>query len=354
LVAIASCGGVRERLARQPSPATQTFDDAELIDVLPPDRIDSIDRPRFEAAAAAREWLRPDSPVVALELAGDARAYPLAILVWHEVVNDVVGGRAIVITYGPLYDSAAVFDRPSADRADTFGVSGKLYRSDLVLFDRETRSLWPQALGRAVRGPREGLALTRVASQITSLGEFVASYPAGTILSRETGSLRAYGFNPYEGYDSRDAPFAGFFARRTDPRLAAMERVVGLMIGGESRAYPYSALSGPGVVSDRVGGRDVVVLWRGGTRSAVDARAVERGRDVGSAGAFTPVVEGRRLDVEPAAGGFRDLQTGSTWTVLGVATAGPLAGRRLERVDHRASFWFAWASSVPGTSIYEG
>lgn len=354
VVGLAACGGVRQRLADRSASTDAAFDAIELIDVLPPDRIRSIDRPRFDQVALADEWLKPDSPVIVVEVAGDARAYPLAVLVWHEIVNDTVGGRPLAITYGPLYNAALVFDRTIDGRADTFGVSGKLYRSDLVMYDRRTRSLWPQTLGRAVRGPLSGRRAARIPAQMSSLGEFAAAFPHGRVLSRETGFDRAYGFNPYEGYDGRAGPFPGFFSIRTDRRLPAMERVVGIPAGSEARAYPYRLLSERRVVHNAVGGRDLVLFWRAGTRSPLDTPALTRGRDVGSAGVFASVLGGRKLDFEADAAGFRDRQTGSSWSVLGVATAGPLAGQTLERVDHLDSFWFAWAAVSPGTTIHEG
>jgi hypothetical protein len=132
-----------------------------------------------------------------------------------------------------------------------------------------------------------------------------------------------------------------------------MARIVGATVGGESRAYPFARLSS-GVATDRLGGRDVVVLWRAGTRSALDTQTISTGRDVGAGGIFSPVAGGRRLDFAAAGSRFRDRQTGSTWSVLGVALSGPLRGRKLERLDGVEAFWFAWAAFVPGTSVWSG
>ncbi len=350
LVAASACGGVRDAIHSGPV-AAAGFDARELVDVLPIGRIPAVDRPRFESTDEAEDWLGSAAPVLVLSVGEDARAYPLAILLWHEIVNDVVGGRAIVATYSPLTGAAAVFDRRVGGRVERFQVSGKLYRSDLVMADRRTRSLWPQLLGRAAAGRAKGAALAQIAAHVASLASFRESFPTGIVLSRQTGSTRAYGFNPYTGYLTRTAPFPSFFAPRPDPRLRPMERVVGVSDASGSRAYPVAALARTGVFAERTPGRDVVVFWRRGTRSALDDASVARGRYVGSTGVFVAASGGRHLDFEASGSGFRDRQTGSTWTVLGVATAGPLKGRRLQPVTSVEAFWFAWAGSHPGTTI---
>jgi hypothetical protein len=337
----------------RPGPASTVFDAAELVDVLAPDTVPAIDRPAFEAPDEAAAHLQPEVPVAVLEVADDVRAYPLAILVWHEIVNDLVGGVPVAVTYAPLSGGVLAFRRTVAGRVLSFGGSGKLYRSNLVMYDRATRSLWPQLRGEAVLGPLRGASLERLPIQIGSFGDFRDSYPDGRVLSAATGAARVYGATPYAGYDSRPTPSDSFFALAADRRLDAMERVVGVSTGAGSTAYPYTALRSSGVIYDRIGGEEVVVLWREGTRSASDAPLIADGRDVGSAGVFVPGVDGKRLDLAPTPGGFLDRQTGSTWSVLGVATGGPMAGKRLLPVDHVDAFWFAWAAFVPATELFQ-
>jgi len=346
---LSACGGVRDRIHALPPPASARFDARELIDVLPPGRIPAIDHPRFSSGAGAAEWLDAREPVVVVSVDADARAYPLAILVWHEVVDDTIGGVPLVVTYSPLCNAALAFDRRVGGRTESFSASGKLYRSDLVMVDRRSKSLWTQLNGRAVAGPAKGSTLAAIPAQIASLAEFRDAYPAGSVLARPEGTLRGYGFNPYAGYDARRGPFPGFFALALDRRLPAMDRIVGVADGGEAHAFRYRALEHEGLVAGRVGGRDIVVLWRPDTRSALDTADMSKGHDVGSAGVFHPVVAGRRIDLSATADGFRDRQTGSTWNVLGVATAGTLRGERLEAVPHADAMWFAWAAFYPGT-----
>jgi hypothetical protein len=179
--------------------------------------------------------------------------------------------------------------------------------------------------------------------QIASFADVRASFPNGIVLSRQTGVVRGYGITPYQGYDSRTLPYASFFPARSRPGLPAMERV----LGAGRRTYAYRALARSGVVADG----DVVLWWRRGTRSVLDAALISRAGDVGSAGAFVPAAKGRRLHFSAAPEGFRDAETGSVWTVLGVATSGPLAGQRLEPVTYTGAFWFAWAAFAPSTVI---
>lgn len=351
LATVSACGGARDAIRDRPVSAAGLFDAREFVDVLPYRRIPAIERPRFESPAKA-DWLQASSPVVVVAAGADPRAYPLAILLWHEVVDDVVGGTPVVVTYSPLTGVAAAFNRRIGGRTETFRVSGKLYRrSDLVMADRRTRSLWLSLTGTAVAGPAKGTGMARIPAQVASFGAFRASFPNGIVLSRETGVSRAYGLNPYAGYLSRTSPFPSFFAPRPDPRLRPMERVVGIPGAIGSGAYSVGEIERTGVLVASVGPVQRVLFWQRGMRSALDAQEVARGRDVGATGVFTPVVRGRHLDFEAIAAGFRDRQTGSTWTVLGVATGGPLKGERLVPVTSLDAFWFAWAAFHPDTTI---
>jgi hypothetical protein len=208
----------------------------------PPDGIPPVDRPRFQAASAV-SWLAAAEPVAVVEFGGDAKAYPLQILVWHEIVNDSVGGVPVAVTYCPLCNTAISFRRPTvAGKPTTFGTSGKLYHSNLVMYDRATRSLWPQALGVAVTGELTGQRLQRVATQLVAFSDFRAGFPGGRVLSRDTGHRRPYGENPYPLYDRKGSqPF--LFDGKPDGRLDAVERVLGISQGDRHLAVPYTRLA---------------------------------------------------------------------------------------------------------------
>jgi len=317
----------------------------------PPDGIPPIDRPVFITPAAAAAWLRPKEPVLAVEVNGDARAYPLQILMWHEIVNDRVGGRSVAVTYCPLCNSGIVFDRAVDGAVLDFGTSGKLYQSDLVMYDRQSHSLWAQMEGRAIVGTRAGTRLTMLPSNTIAFEAWRAAHPNGKVLSRETGHRRNYGANPYESYDDPGLrPF--LFSGRPDPRRLPKERVVGLKMGEAARAYPWPILARERVVNDTFAGEPLVIFYQTGTLSALDQAELAESRDVGATGVFSRRLGERLLTFEASADGFRDRETGSTWTLLGTAQRGPLAGRRLRAITHVDAFWFAWAAFNPSTSVH--
>jgi hypothetical protein len=319
----------------------------------PPDGIPAIDQPVFIAPPAADAWLGAREPVVALELNGDARAYPLQILVWHEIVNDTVGGRAVTVTFCPLCNSALAFDRLVDGTILDFGTSGMLYRSDLVMYDRQTHSLWAQMEGRAVVGTKAGTRLRLVPAATLAYDEWKAAHPGGKVLSRDTGHRRPYGANPYVGYDEPTArPF--LFSGQPDPRRPPKERVVGVTVGAESRAYPWTLLAQRGVLHDRLGGEPLVIFYRPGTLSALDAGQIAQSRAIGATAVYRPILDGKPLAFEPGGDGFRDRETGSGWNLLGQAVRGPLAGRRLTAIPHVDAFWFAWAAFYPAASLRDG
>ncbi|MEX1345788.1 MAG: DUF3179 domain-containing protein, partial [Candidatus Limnocylindrales bacterium] len=161
------------------------------------DGIPAIDRPQFESIEEARPWVTGLGPVIALEIEGDARAYPLSILTWHEIVNDTVGEVPVIVTFCPLCNTALVFERELDGTLHDFGVSGNLRLSDMVMYDRQTETWWQQATGLGIVGELTGAKLEFVPSQIISLDQFAAAYPDGAVLSRDTGFSRDYGRNPY-------------------------------------------------------------------------------------------------------------------------------------------------------------
>jgi hypothetical protein len=331
--------------------------DSALVDVLSPDSIPSIDEPKFVAPAEAARWLADREPVVSLELGGEDRAYPAQILTWHEIVNDVIGGKPVAVTYCPLCNSAVAFSREVDGRTLEFGTSGKLYKSALVMYDRQTDSLWLHFEGRAIQGPMTGARLEVVPVQLLSFGEWRSEHPTGLVLSRNTGHVRPYGENPYESYDSKEGPYVSFFRGPVGPELHPMARVVGVAFGDTAVAYAYERLAAgrtAGVVQDTLAGREIVVLWAPGTGSALDQRLISNGRDVGASGVFVPVADGRKLMFEVQDGTFVDRETGSTWTLSGRAIAGPLTGERLEPLPHLDTFWFAWWGHRPETKVFGG
>jgi hypothetical protein len=207
----------------------------------PKDGIPAIDKPEFVSASAADGWLKPQEPVILFSRGDDHRAYPVQILIWHEIVNDTVGGVPVAITFCPLCNTAIAFQRQVKDQVVTFGTTGKLRFSDLVMYDRQTESWWQQATGQAIVGSLTGTQLVPLPAQTISWAMFRDAFPGGKVLSRQTGHNHAYGENPYVGYDDvNSSPF--LYRGPKDSRLRAMERVVTVSIDAEDVAYPFSVL----------------------------------------------------------------------------------------------------------------
>lgn len=323
---------------------------AELLRGGPPkDGIPSIDRPRFVAASSV-DWLSPKELVIAFNAGGEARAYPLQILMWHELVNDIAGELPILVSYCPLCNSAIVFDRKVAGAILEFGVSGMLRNSDMVMFDRQTDSLWQQITGEAIVGHHTGAMLRILPSQMIPFGQFQQSYPNGLVLSRDTGFQRDYGRNPYTGYEFGKGPIMPVRSARATS-LRPMERLVVVKNGKGYRAYPISQLARKGVIEDKAGGRHVVLLYNPEGLSPVDATAMDQSRSVGSVGVFSPDTGTGRLRFRRVKERIEDRDTGSGWSVTGRAFDGARKGTALQPVEHGLYFAFAWLAFRPDTVV---
>ena len=325
----------------------------EIVSGGPPkDGIPAIDRPAFESAAEADGWLQGSDPVLVVEHGDEVKAYPLAILIWHEIVNDNVGGQPVAVTFCPLCNTALVFDREVAGRILDFGTTGRLRHSDLLMYDRQTESWWQQAVGLAIVGELLGAELEFVPANTFSWETVRSLHPDVLVLSRDTGHRRDYGRNPYVGYDDPGgSPIPDFFQAEEDPRLPAMERIVALDIG-DGWAVGFSPLSRVRVVNDEIESLPFAVVWRPGASSALDERKVSAGRDVGQTAVFDRRVGDRTLTLAWEDGSLRDLETGSTWDLAGRAVAGPLRGERLHSVAHGNHFWFSWVVFRPDTRVW--
>ena len=322
----------------------------------PPDGIPPVDEPRFDTVEEV-DWLAANEPVLALSLGGEHRAYPVQIMMWHEIVNDEVAGVPVAVTFCPLCNSALVFDRrltgpDGEDRLVSFGTSGKLYNSDLLMYDRQTESLWSQLIGLGVAGVLTGVELDRYPVQTVAFSEWAEAHPDGLVLNRITGEVRDYGSNPYQRYDDESRePF--LFDGDTDDRLAPKRRVVGVATrdGAHAVAIDHALLADDGVVPLTLDDQDLVAVMASSAASALDSGAIAEGRPVGSTGVLDPELDGMRLTLQVQDGQLVDAETGTTWSVTGAALSGPLEGQALTAVPHTDPFWFAWAAFYPDTEL---
>lgn len=290
-------GGLLVFAANRKEPATQ--EKVPIIQDVPKDAIIPLDFPSYVSAREVN-WLKDDDIVLGVSFEEDARAYPALILNWHEIVNEKIGGREVVITYCPLCRSGIVFDRHLDGRVLTFGNTGALYESDLVMYDRETQSFWYQVGGRSIKGPLEGKMLSILPSLLTTWQEWRRIHPETKVLSRNTGYQRDYQSDQYRGYDSPNSP-PSFPVSRTDNRLPPKTKIVGVLIGDSAKAYPLEAVRGK-AIQDVVGGQKIEVA---GSTNRVSAQV------------FFLSEDGLRKEA-PAV----------------------------------ATFWFAWFAAHPDTQVY--
>jgi hypothetical protein len=302
----------------------------------PMDGIPSIDHPKFIEPNQAN-FLSNSDIVIGINYNGEAKAYPLLIMVWHEIVNDFVGGKPIAITYCPLCYSTAAFVRIIDGKTVEFGTSGKLYNNNLVMYDRLTKSYWSEILGEAIAGTLAGHKLETVPIDIMPWGEWEQFYPNTWVLSTDTGFARVYGTDPYEAEGYYGSPIIYFPLSHIDNRLPVKTIIVGLSINGVQKAYTLDNFTSKGqIIQDTVGGQNVVFFVA----------------DKGIARAFSPYVEGGLLHFQYINGNFVDAETQSIWNYDGLSVSGPLQGKSLARFATLTTFWFAWDAFHPNTQIY--
>ena len=326
----------------------------------PPDGIPSIDAPTFQSVQSASQWLEPDDVVLGVEHNGEAKAYPIRILNWHEIVNDTIGDTPIAATYCPLCGSGVVFVQPelNGQRAE-FGTSGRLYNSDLVMYDRVTGTFWSQLEGKPMVGPLVGEfgELERLPNSMARWEGWRSTHPEGQVLARPTSAtamggsppqtdnpedaqrVRDYAHNPYAGYDERESLM--FPVPSDDGRLGNKELVSGVTLQDQAKAYLKSAVQDVGALNDFIGGVPVLVAWHPELDDVVVYRRKVDERP-------------RPLEFQLDDGQLVDSATETIWGWDGRAEAGPLAegGTRLDRVTSTTTFWFAWAAFHSGTQLF--
>jgi hypothetical protein len=329
----------------------------EFTILLQPDGIPPIDSPKFWDKEKATTNYFEHEPVIAVEIEGKAKAYPLSVLMFHEIVNDEINGVPFSATYCPLCNAALVFDRRlkfnGKEYLLDFGVSGMLRNSDLVMWDRQTESWWQQFLGEALVGKLTGAQLEIIPSMLISLAEFFETYPNGLVLSTETGHFREYGTNPYTSYDNLENEQPRLFKGKVDDRLPAMERIIDIEVDGKYKIYPQSEISKKQVLNDNFEGQPVVFFHTEKTVSVLDENSIAKSKQIGSVTVFDPRLEDKLLTFKKTKKSFVDKETNSVWSITGKCISGELEGKELRPVPHGNHFAFAWFAFHPESEIYK-
>lgn len=330
----------------------------ELMALLPRDRIKPIDEPTFYNVEVGATVFSEKEPVIAIEYMGSAKAYPLSILLAHEIVNDEISGLKIAATFCPLCYSALVFNRTFTYKGETqeltFGTSGMLRNSDLVMWDRQTESWWQQFTGEGLVGFYSGALLEIVNSELIPFGKFRELYPEGQVLAPPQDYAYDYGTNPYVDYDENQEEQPFLYKNTPDSRLPATERVVGIYGDNGVKAYPWTSIQKEKVINDVFENENVVLFYSEGMVSVVDEAVISESRDIGSVSVFSPVVGKKTLEFEPNINGtFKDIKTESVWDNLGKCIEGKYKGKELEPIIHGQHFAFAWFEFYPNTELFE-
>ncbi len=288
----------------------------------PPDGIPSIDSPKFNSVIDGNKFLGDSDKIVGININGDIRAYPLQILVWHEIVT--------------LCFTNQVFDRTINNTILEFGTSGKLYNSNLVMYDRSSKSLWSQALGEGIVGKYAGIKLEKLPFDVAYWKDWKKIYPQSKILSKDTGSARPYGADPYGDYYT--TPDILFPVSNRDNRLGLKEIIVGLENRDWSKAYKLQDIEKLKVINDQFNNKSVTIF----SFHPIMARL------------FDPLVNGQTLlfKYNFTNNTFTDKLTGSQWDFEGKSIEGPMKGKQLLRLPFDEGYWFEWVAFHPGTKVY--
>ncbi len=299
----------------------------------PKDGIPSIDNPVF-ANVEGSHFMSDSDTVIGLEINGEAKAYPIFILVWHEIINDNVGGIPVAVTYCPLCYTNQVFERIIDGQEVEFGTSGKLYNSNLLMYDRLTESYWSQALGMAVKGELSGYQLNLIPFDVITWGDWKILHPDTLVLTTDTGYSRSYATDPYGNYYTE--PRIMFPVEHKDDRMHPKEIILGFNQDGIYKAYKQNDVESNIIINDSIGETPVMLV----SLFSDNSRAFER------------TLDDQVLDFVHIDNKIIDTQTNSEWNYDGLAISGEYEGKQLERMPIEPGFWFAWVAFHPDTLVF--
>jgi hypothetical protein len=269
-----------------------------------------------------------------LEINGESKAYPLFILVWHEIINDKVGGTPVSVTYCPLCYTNQVFERIIDGQEVEFGTSGKLYNSNLLMYDRLTESYWSQALGVAVKGELSGYNLNIIPFDVITWGDWKTLHSDTLVMTTDTGHIRSYATDPYGSYYTE--PRIMFPVEHSDDRMNPKEIILGFNQDGIYKAYKQNDIESNIILNDFIGEIPIVLV----SLFSQNSRAFER------------TIDDQILDFVYVDNKITDTLTNSEWNYDGLSISGKYEGKQLERIPIEPGFWFAWVAFHPETLVF--
>ena len=319
----------------------------EILDGGPgKDGIPSVDNPNF-ASVAETSYLSDNDLVVGFKSGNLIRVYPHQILDWHEIVNDEIGDVGLAVTYCPLTGTAIGWDRMIEGEQTSFGVSGLLYNTNLIPYDRKTDSNWSQMRLDCVNGSLEGQQIKTHHVIETTWATFKAMFPEAEVMTTQTGISREYGTYPYfnsAGQDYRVDDWLLFNVTPFDDRLPNKERVLGVINEREAKVYRFSSFAEEtvNVLQDNYGGKDLVIV---GSQEKNFLAAFQSITEDGSSLEFEAIQNGGTAIMQD--------NEGNKWNLFGEAVEGDRLGQKLQKVESYLGYWVAWGSFYPDTEIYE-
>ncbi|MEH0157608.1 DUF3179 domain-containing protein [Limibacter armeniacum] len=323
----------------------------------PKNAFKSIDYPTFINNEQAKKSYDFNEVAVIVSVGREHKAYPLSMLLYHPVINDRIGGKAIAVTYCPLTDAVNVWRRDfvhkGMPREIDFSVSGLLRNSNTVLYDRVSESWWQQFTGKAMVGEFAGISLEPISSIRMTMGDFWNAYPYGLAVSpKAKDPVIPYGTTPYYKYDQafREKPL--FLRHMPDSPLMAMERVVGIEIIGKHIVYPFSEIEKMGALNDKPMDMFVTIFYQEGVKSALDEKDISKSKSIGAIAAYSAFQSGQLLTFKKEGKLFKDEETGSLWRFDGTCIDGALKGEKLKPLKSQNSFAFAQMVFYPKSLIY--
>ena len=330
----------------------------ELTVLLRRNAIRPLNNPRYIANSEAKTTLFGGQPVVVVKAEGQWYGIPVNILSYHEIVNDSIGNTMFSVAYCPLCNTTHVFNRKlsynNKNYVLKFGTTGMLRMSNLVMWDEQTESWWQHLTAEGLVGTLAGAKLAIMPAKIISLNNFWAFYPDGKTMlpDEDSGQLAQYNFNPYVKYDSLGIKQPFLYFGPVDPRLPAMEYVVGLEKDAKHKVYPLRILKERLVINDKFGNENVVLFYDADMISNLDTREINNGKRIGSATVFNALADGLKLTFVADKNNFKDNETGSVWNFVGECIDGQLKGKSLQPEVYSLDFAFAYFAFYPDAYLF--
>ncbi|WP_169656715.1 DUF3179 domain-containing (seleno)protein [Flammeovirga aprica] len=329
----------------------------EYENLVPKDAFQSIDHPRFYNEENAKEEYKEEANVVVVAAGREFKAYPLDFLMFHQVINDRIGGMPIAITYCPLTDAVEVYERrfqyKGVQRELTLHPSGMIRKSNIILYDQQSESWWQQYNGKSYTGEFKGHELVKYPVLRMTMGQYFDNYRYGLVMKfNERDELLPYGKNPYYNYDNVLVEKPLHLNYMPSERLMPMERIVAVKLLDEHVIYPLEDVQERGVINDKPLDMYIAVFYSGASTSMLAGRDIHTNKKIGSVAVYSSFHEGQSLSFSKEGEVFRDDQTQSVWNFSGRCIEGKLKGQQLKMLKFSQNFSFPELDFYPNSLIY--